>query len=88
MVHLLEGGSHHGVDFYDLAIDELSRDRGTMSLAHGLRNIGLHCVGVPKTIDNDIASCERSFGFDSAATVVSDALGRLDAWTERPRIAA
>ena len=28
---------------------------GTMSLAHGLRQVGLACVGVPKTIDNDIA---------------------------------
>jgi len=34
-------------------------------------------VGVPKTIDNDLELNERSFGFDSAASVVADALGRL-----------
>lgn len=51
---------------------------GTMSLAHGLRNIGLHCVGVPKTIDNDIASCERSFGFDTAVATVTESLRRIE----------
>ena len=51
---------------------------GTMSLAHGLRQIGLHCVGVPKTIDNDIASCERSFGFDTAVATVTESLRRIE----------
>lgn len=51
---------------------------GTMSLAHGLRRIGLHCVGVPKTIDNDIASCERSFGFDTAVATVTESLRRIE----------
>ncbi|MBF5003269.1 6-phosphofructokinase [Diaphorobacter caeni] len=51
---------------------------GTMSLAHGLADVGLHCVGVPKTIDNDIAHCERSFGFDTAVATVTDALHRIE----------
>ena len=51
---------------------------GTMSLAHGLRRIGLHCVGVPKTIDNDIANCERSFGFDTAVATVAESLRRIE----------
>lgn len=51
---------------------------GTMSLAHGLRQIGLACVGVPKTIDNDIALCERSFGFDTAVATVTEALHRIE----------
>ncbi|CAM4069760.1 ATP-dependent 6-phosphofructokinase [Comamonas aquatilis] len=51
---------------------------GTMSLAHGLRQIGLQCVGVPKTIDNDIASCERSFGFDTAVATVTESLRRIE----------
>ena len=51
---------------------------GTMSLAHGLRAIGLDCVGVPKTIDNDIALCERSFGFDTAVATVTEALRRIE----------
>jgi len=57
---------------------------GTMSLAHGLaQQVGLACVGVPKTIDNDIAHCERSFGFDTAVATVTDALRRIEstAWS-------
>ncbi|MDH0380297.1 6-phosphofructokinase [Comamonas aquatica] len=52
---------------------------GTMSLANGLANaVGMQCVGVPKTIDNDIASCERSFGFDTAVATATEALRRIE----------
>ena len=52
---------------------------GTMSLANGLANaVGMQCVGVPKTIDNDIANCERSFGFDTAVATVTEALHRIE----------
>ena len=51
---------------------------GTMSLAHGLEVVGLRCVGVPKTIDNDIAHCERSFGFDTAVATATEALRRVE----------
>ena len=50
---------------------------GTMALAHGLALQGLPVVGVPKTIDNDIVGCERSFGFDTAVATVTDALERV-----------
>lgn len=51
---------------------------GTMSLANGLAQAaGMHCVGVPKTIDNDIAHCDRSFGFDTAVATATDALYRI-----------
>ena len=50
-----------------------------MSLAHGVAQAtGIQCVGVPKTIDNDIAHCERSFGFDTAVATVADALYRIE----------
>ena len=51
---------------------------GTMAIAHQFQRIGLPVVGVPKTIDNDIALTERSFAFDSAVSVVAEALDRLD----------
>src|SRR5258708_2767097 len=35
-------------------------------------------VGVPKTIDNDIANCERSFGFDTAVATATEALRRIE----------
>lgn len=47
---------------------------GTMTIAHWL---GIPAVGVPKTIDNDIACNERSFGFDTAVATVTEALGRV-----------
>ncbi len=50
---------------------------GTMAIAHRFAKLGLPVVGVPKTIDNDLHLTDRSFGFDSAVAVVSDALDRL-----------
>lgn len=50
---------------------------GTLTIAHGLAERGLQVVGVPKTIDNDIEGCERSFGFDTAVATVTDALERV-----------
>ena len=50
---------------------------GTMDIAARLHALGLPMIGVPKTIDNDIALTERTFGFDSAVAVVAEALGRL-----------
>ncbi|MBP6899085.1 MAG: ATP-dependent 6-phosphofructokinase [Burkholderiaceae bacterium] len=50
---------------------------GTMAIAHQLQAIGLALVGVPKTIDNDIQGCERSFGYDTAVATATEALDRL-----------
>src|SRR6185437_1805780 len=36
-----------------------------------------NCVGVPKTIDNDLEATAMTFGFDSAVAAVMDALDRL-----------
>ena len=38
---------------------------------------GLPLVGVPKTIDNDVAATEYTFGFDTAVQVATDAIDRL-----------
>jgi phosphofructokinase-like protein len=51
---------------------------GTMVIAHRFAQLGLPVVGVPKTIDNDLACTERTFGFDSAVAVVAEALDRLE----------
>ena len=51
---------------------------GTMTLSHKLADeIGLKAIGVPKTIDNDITHTDRTFGFDTAVHVASEALDRL-----------
>ena len=52
---------------------------GTMTMAARLGEVGgVPMVGVPKTIDNDIAGCERSFGFDTAVATVTEALERVE----------
>ena len=63
----------------DLGLDALVAigGDGTMSIAHRFEHMGLPVVGVPKTIDNDLALTERTFGFDSAVAVVAEALDRL-----------
>jgi 6-phosphofructokinase 1 len=50
---------------------------GTMGIASRLHDLGLPMIGVPKTIDNDLAGTERTFGFDSAVAIVAESLGRL-----------
>src|SRR6478736_4755980 len=39
---------------------------GTLAIAHELYKLGIPLVGVPKTIDNDIAETTMTFGFDTA----------------------
>ena len=50
---------------------------GTMSISHGMQELGVNIVGVPKTIDNDLVATERTFGFDSAVAVATEAIDRL-----------
>ncbi|MEP0752743.1 ATP-dependent 6-phosphofructokinase [Trichocoleus sp. Lan] len=38
---------------------------------------GINLVGIPKTIDNDVGSTERSIGFDTAVNIATEALDRL-----------
>ena len=45
----------------------------TLGAAHGLCARGLNCVGVPKTMDNDLNATDYTFGFNSAITVAVDA---------------
>jgi 6-phosphofructokinase 1 len=39
-------------------------------------------VAVPKTIDNDLASTDRTFGFDTAVTIATEAVDRLHSTAE------
>ncbi|MCC3767773.1 6-phosphofructokinase [Streptomyces sp. UNOC14_S4] len=55
---------------------------GTLKAARLLSDAGLPIVGVPKTIDNDIASTDVTFGFDTAVGVATEALDRLKTTAE------
>jgi ATP-dependent phosphofructokinase / diphosphate-dependent phosphofructokinase len=50
---------------------------GSMTTAMQLQEAGINCIGVPKTIDNDLEATAMTFGFDSAVAMVMDALDRL-----------
>jgi phosphofructokinase-like protein len=50
---------------------------GSMVTAQQLQEVGINCIGVPKTIDNDLEATATTFGFDSAVAVVMDALDRV-----------
>jgi 6-phosphofructokinase 1 len=50
---------------------------GTLTLSHHLYLMGLPVVGVPKTIDNDIAGTVNTFGFDTAVGFATEAIDRL-----------
>ncbi|MBA2623325.1 MAG: 6-phosphofructokinase [Chthoniobacterales bacterium] len=50
---------------------------GSMTTALQLQEGGINCIGVPKTIDNDLEATAMTFGFDSAVAAVTDALDRL-----------
>jgi phosphofructokinase-like protein len=50
---------------------------GSMTTALQLQEAGINCIGVPKTIDNDLEATAMTFGFDSAVAMVMDALDRL-----------
>ena len=49
----------------------------TLSVAAKLFSRGLKTVGVPKTIDNDLSGTDFTFGFDTAVSIVTEALDRL-----------
>ncbi|QKV92495.1 6-phosphofructokinase [Streptomyces sp. NA02950] len=55
---------------------------GTLTAARMLSDAGLPIVGVPKTIDNDISSTDRTFGFDTAVGVATEAMDRLKTTAE------
>jgi ATP-dependent phosphofructokinase / diphosphate-dependent phosphofructokinase len=50
---------------------------GTMAAANRLNERGIAMIGVPKTIDNDIVGTSRTFGFDSAVAIATEAIDRL-----------
>lgn len=50
---------------------------GTMKNALRLQQAGLNVVTLPKTIDNDVALTETTFGFDTALGIATDAIDRL-----------
>jgi 6-phosphofructokinase 1 len=71
-------------NFKKLGLDALAAIGGedTLGVASKLYKEGLNVVGVPKTIDNDLAATEFTFGFDTAVNIVMDCIDRLHTTAE------
>jgi ATP-dependent phosphofructokinase / diphosphate-dependent phosphofructokinase len=82
-----EDGSVTIVDVSDRVLERIREARldslvvvggdGSMHIAQKLVGLGVPVVGVPKTIDNDLSATDQTFGFDTAVSIVSEAIDRL-----------
>ena len=54
----------------------------TLGVAGRLAAEGINVVGVPKTIDNDLAATDFTFGFQTAVQIATDAIDRLHTTAE------
>ncbi len=50
---------------------------GTMTIAGRLMEKGVRIVGLPKTIDKDLAETDITFGFDTARCIATEAIDRV-----------
>ena len=51
--------------------------RGTQKNALRIKEAGLNVITLPKTIDNDVAGTDMTFGFDTAMGIATEAIDRL-----------
>jgi 6-phosphofructokinase 1 len=73
----LKNLARHGIDALVVVGGE-----GTLAIASELDKRGFPVVGVPKTIDNDLAATELTFGFMTALDTATEALDRLHTTAE------
>ena len=55
---------------------------GTQKSSRDFSLRGVNCIGVPKTIDNDVACTDMTFGYNTAVSVAVDAIDRLKTTAE------
>ena len=63
---------NHGID----ALVAIGGD-GTYQGAQALHKWGIHTIGIPGTIDNDVASSDFTIGFDTALNTIVECVDRL-----------
>jgi phosphofructokinase-like protein len=84
-VKKIEGG-------FDKCVEVLARHKldalialggdDTQSISLALVERGVQCIGVPKTIDNDLSGTDACFGFDTAVSIATEAVDRLHSTAE------
>ncbi|MCL4305778.1 6-phosphofructokinase [bacterium] len=77
VAHCLENSALHRLD----CIVIIGGD-GSLSAAYELSKHGAKIIGIPKTIDNDIAGTDATFGFYTAVQTVTNAIDSLHATAE------
>jgi 6-phosphofructokinase 1 len=90
--HVEEDGKMVKKDVSDVAVENLKKEGvdvlvviggdGTLTSARDFARKGINVIGVPKTIDNDLASTDVTFGFNTAVGVATEALDRLHTTAE------
>lgn len=74
-------------DLSDVCVENVKKDEfdciftlggdGTQKSARDFALKGLNVIGIPKTIDNDVACTEITFGYNTAVSVATEAIDRL-----------
>lgn len=87
-----ENGKTIKKDVSDIAVENLKKEGvdtlvviggdGTLTSARDFARKGVNIIGVPKTIDNDLAATDVTFGFNTAIDVATEALDRLHTTAE------
>ena len=82
-----ENGNVKYTDLSNVCVDNIDKDGfdcvftlggdGTQKSARDFATKGVNVIGVPKTIDNDVACTEITFGYNTAVSVAMEALDRL-----------
>ena len=82
-----ENGEVEYKDLSDVCVENIKKDGfdciftlggdGTQKSARDFSTKGVNVIGVPKTIDNDVACTEITFGYNTAVSVAAEALDRL-----------
>jgi phosphofructokinase-like protein len=89
---VMENGIPTKKDVSNVAIENLNKEGvdalvviggdGTLTSARDFSRKGVNIIGVPKTIDNDLAATDVTFGFNTAIDIVTEALDRLHTTAE------
>ncbi len=82
-----ENGQVEYKDLSDVCVENVKKDGfdciftlggdGTQKSARDFCVKGLNVIGIPKTIDNDVACTEITFGYNTAVSVATEAIDRL-----------
>ena len=82
-----ENGKLTYSDQSDVAVEHLNKagidalfilgGDGSLTSARDFARKGVNVIGIPKTIDNDLAKTDYTFGFDTAVSVATEGLDRV-----------